>query len=167
MLNCIDETELRRDAFVRVRNHPGATIEDLIDHARAHTRHVKHDGVIIMAGTNDISQNNMEANKNKPNRPTTAHLSELIKELKQQLPAESHIAICQITSRKDSVKAAKDVQRMNEEFKLLAEREHIGFVHTSQFTKDHTGKKGVHPNDRGIDKLHETFEKYVRKISKL
>ena len=120
-----------------------------------------------MAGTNDISQNNIEANKDKPNRPTTAHLSELIKELKQQLPAESHIAICQITSRKDSVKAAKDVQRMNEEFKLLAEREHIGFVHTSQFTKDHTGKKGVHPNDRGIDKLHETFEKYVRKISKL
>jgi len=83
MLNAIDEQDLRRNAFVRVRNHPGATVEDLIDHVRAHTRHVKHDGVIIMAGTNDISRNNLEENKNKPKRPTTAHLAELVKDLKQ------------------------------------------------------------------------------------
>ena len=167
MLNCIDEVDLRRDAFVRVRNHPGATVEDLIDHVRAHTRHIKHDGVIIMAGANDISQNNMDENKDKPDRSTTHHLSELIKELKEQLPPASHIAVCQITARKDSAKATKDVHKLNAEFKLLAEREHIGFVNTSQFTKEHTGKKGIHPNERGVDKLHETFEKYIRKISRL
>lgn len=167
MLNVINEQDLRRDAFVRVRNHPGATIEDLIDHVRAHTRHVKHDGVIIMAGTNDISLNNLDENKSKPNRPTTTHLSELIKELKQTLPAESHVAICQITARKDSAKAMQGVNKLNAEFKLLAEREHIGYVNTSHFTKDHTGKKGVHPNERGLDELHNTFEKYVHKISRL
>jgi len=167
MLNAIDETELRRDAFVRVRNHPGATVEDMIDHARAHCRNIKHDGVIIVAGTNDVSRNNQEENKNKPPRPTGADLSKLIKELKQTLPAESHIAVCQITARKDSTKAMSDVQKLNAEFKLIAEREHIGFVNTSQFTKDHTGRKGVHPNDIGLDKLHSTFEKYVRKISRL
>ena len=60
-----------------------------------------------------------------------------------------------------------DVQKLNAEFKLIAEREHIGFANTSQFTKDHTGRKGVHPNDKGLDKLQSTFEKYVRKISRL
>ena len=168
MLNAIDEKELRRDAFVRVRNHPGATIQDLIDHARAHTRNIKHDGVIIMAGTNDASLNNLEENKNKESRPTTTHLSELINDLKRTLPAQSHIAVCQITARKDSAKAMKDVHRMNAEFKLLAEREHIGYVNTSHFTaRDHTGKKGVHPNDKGLDVLYTTLEKYVSKISRL
>ena len=83
------------------------------------------------------------------------------------MPTEAHIAVCQITARKDATKAAKDVQKLNAEFKLLAEREHIGYVNTSQFTKYHTGKKGVLPNERGLDKLHETFEKYIRKISYL
>ena len=168
MLNAIDEKELRRDAFVRVRNHPGATMEDLIDHARAHTRNVKHDGVIIMGGTNDVSLNNLEENKNKAPRPTATHLSALINDLKQTLPAESHIAVCQITARKDNAKANKDVQQMNDAFKLLAEREHIGYVNTSHFTaRDHTGKKGVHPNDKGLDILYSTLEKYVRKMSRL
>ena len=36
MLNCIDETELRRDAFVRVQNHPGAMIVDLIAKGHAY-----------------------------------------------------------------------------------------------------------------------------------
>ena len=167
MLNCVDETELRRDAFVRVRNHPGATIQDMIDHARAHTRHVKHDAAIIMAGANDISINNMEENKEKPPLATADHLTTLIRELKQQLPAGAHIALCQMTVRDDSAKASNDVRELNAKFKLIAEREHIGFVNTSQFTKEHLGKKGLHPNPRGVGKLHDTLEKYIRKVSRL
>ena len=166
MLNCIDEKDMRRSAFVRVRNHPGATVEDLEDHVRAHTRHVKHDGFIVMAGTNDISINQHSDNKGKPKRDTGAHMQQLIKQIKECSP-DAHIAICQVTSRKDSKGAMKEVTELNQTFKQLAQREKIGFVNTSHFEPRHTGAKGVHPTDNGIDILFETLEKYVHKISRL
>ena len=82
MLNSIDEKQMRRDAFVRVRNYPGATVEDLIDHTCAHIHHVQHDGVIMMAGHNDISINNYDENKNKAKRDTIAHYQSLIRQIK-------------------------------------------------------------------------------------
>ena len=167
MLNCIEEKDMRRDAFVRVRNHPGATVEDLADHIRAHTRHVKHDGVIILAGTNDISRNNHESNKDNPKRDTSAHMQELIKQIKDCTSPDTHIAICQVTARKDKPGIMKDVNELNQKFKLLAQREQVGFVSTSYFRQEHCGKKGVHPSEEGIDIIFETLEKYVRKISRL
>ena len=167
MLNCIDEKDLRRDAFVRVRNHPGATVEDLIDHSRAHTRHIQHDGVIIMAGTNDISINNTDEHKNKPKIDTIAHMQELVKKLKTSLSDTTHIAICQITARRDKKGIMKDVMDLNQKLRQLAQREQIGFVSTSHFEQAHTGKKGIHPSEEGINIIYDTLEKYVRKISRL
>ena len=164
MLNCLDEKDMRRDAFVRIRNHPGATVEDLVDHVRAHTRHVKHDGIIIMAGQNDISRNQ---DKNSPKRDTMAHMQELVKQLKACSPTNAHIALCQVTARKDKPGIMKDVSEMNQQYKQFAQREQIGFVSTSHFEPRHTGKKGVHPNERGIDILFDTLSKYVNKISRL
>jgi len=168
MLNCIDEQSMRQDAFVRVRNHPGATVEDLIDHARAHTRNVQHDGIIIMAGHNDISINNRDENKNQPKRDTISHMQALIRQMKAVTPDNTHIAICQVTGRKDQKGIMKDVNELNSQFKQLAQREQVGFVSTSNFDPfKHTGKKGVHPNEKGIDSIFNTLEKYTRKISRL
>ena len=71
MLNCVDEKEFRRNAFVRVRNHAGATVEDLDDHA-----------VLIMVGTNDISRNNLPENERLPPRKTADHMRELFQQVK-------------------------------------------------------------------------------------
>ena len=167
MLNCIDEQDLREDAFVRVRNHPGATVEDLLDHTRAHTRTIKHDAVIIMAGTNDISANNMKENKDKPKSDIVTHMHYLIKQLKASTSPNAHIAICQITARKDKPNIMKDVSELNHQLRQVAQREQIGFVNTSHFLPRHTGKKGVHPNDDGLEIIYSTLEKYVRKVSHL
>ena len=167
MLNCIDEKDMRRDAFVHVRNHPGATVEDLADHVRAHTRHMKHEGVIIMAGTNDISINNLNENKDTPKRDTSTHMQELVKQIKACTSPDTHIAICQVTARKDKSWIMRDVSELNQKFKLLAQREQIGYVNTGHYKQEHCGKKGVHPTDDGIDIIFETLEKYVRKISRL
>jgi len=164
MLNCLDEKDMRRDAFVRVRNHPGASTTDLIHHARAHSR-TKHDAVIIMGGTNDISTNNLDENKGKQKMDSCANMKNLISELKHSLP-DAHIAICQVTSRKDRPGIMKDVQELNQQFKLLAQREQIGYVNTSHFRPHHTGKKGIHPNEDGVDILEETLLKYISKVSR-
>jgi len=128
---------------------------------------VKHDGVIIMAGTNDLSINNRDENKSNPKRDTSTHMQDLIKQIRSCTSPETHIAICQITARKDKPGIMKDVNELNQKLKLLAQREQVGFVSTSYFKQEHCGKKGVHPSEDGIDIIFETLEKYVRKISRL
>ena len=167
MLNSIDEKKLRRHAFVRVRNNPGATVEDLKDHVKALTRHVKHDAVIIMADTNDISLNNEGVNKNKPKRDTAAHLKELVHQLRESTFPDCHIAVCQVTARKDKPGIMKDVADLNQKFRLVAQQEQIGIVNTGHFQTTHTGQKGIHPNDAGLDVIYETLGKYIHKVSRL
>ena len=159
MLNPIDEKELRRDAFVRVRNHPGATVEDMSDHLRAHTRNVKHDAIIFMAGQNDIS-------RNIPSKQSAENLTKLIQQAKQSAAQNAHIAIMQVTARKDKKGIMNKVNELNREFRQVAQREQVGFVNTSFYQPEHCGIKGVHPNGKGVDILYETFEKYIRKISR-
>ena len=159
MLNPIDEKELRRDAFVRVRNHPGATVEDMSDHLRAHTRNIKHDAIIFMAGQNDIS-------RNIPSKQTAENLTKLIQQAKQSAAPNAHIAIMQVTARKDKKGIMNKVNELNREFRQVAQREQVGFVNTSFYQPEHCGMKGVHPNNKGVDILYQTFEKYIHKISR-
>ena len=165
LLNNVDEQKMRRDAFVRVRNHPGATMQDMIDHVRAHTRHVSHDAAIILAGANDVSINNMDSNK--PKLMTEDHLTTLIRELKQQLPNGAPITICQMLVRDDSAKAASDAKELNAQFKMIAQREQVEFLETKQFKKEHLGKKGLHPSASGVHKLSEILRDHIKKISQV
>ena len=165
LLNNVDEQKMRRDAFVRVRNHPGATMQDMIDHVRAHTRHVSHDAAIILAGANDVSINNMDSNK--PKLMTEDHLTTLIRELKQQLPNGAPITICQMLVRDDSAKAASDAKELNAKFKMIAQREQVEFLETKQFKKEHLGKKGLHPSASGVHKLSEILRDHIKKISQV
>ena len=167
LLNNVDEQKMRRDAFVRVRNHPGATMQDMIDHVRAHTRHVSHDAAIILAGANDVSINNMDSNKNKPKLATEDHLTTLIRELKQQLPNGAPITVCQMIVRDDNAKAASDAKELNAKFKMIAQREQVEFLETKQFKKEHLGKKGLHPSASGVHKLSEILRDHIKKISQV
>ena len=53
----IHQHGLSNESFkVRVKNHPGATAEDICDHLKSEIRK-KPDVVIIHAGTNDLTNN--------------------------------------------------------------------------------------------------------------
>ena len=162
----LTKKELGRHTFVRVKNHPGATVEDLKDHVKANTRHVKHDAVIIMAGANDISLNNREENKGKPKRDTSKHLAELVNLVKDCSQPGAHVAICQVTARKDRPGIMKDVIDLNQKFRHVAQQEKIGFVNTGHFLTSHTGKKGIHPNEEGLEVIYKTLEKYIQKVAR-
>jgi len=118
-----------------------------------------------MAGQNDISRN--QDDKNSPKRDTMKHMQELVTQLKACSPTNTHIALCQVTARKDKPGIMKDVSEINQKYRQFAQREQIGFVSTSHFEQRHTGKKGIHPNERGIDIIFDTLSKYVNKISRL
>ena len=56
-MNGIDQHGLSNESFkIRVKNHPGATTEDICDHLKPEIRK-KRDVVIIHAGTNDLTNN--------------------------------------------------------------------------------------------------------------
>ena len=91
-------------------------------------------------------------------------MTNLIHQVKQSAP-DAHIAIVQVTARKDKKGIMKQVIELNQELKQVVQREQVGFVSTSFYQTEHCGMKGVHPNAKGVDLLYETLDKYVRKIS--
>ena len=156
MLNEIKQSEMRYKHNVLIRNHPGATSEDIIHHVRAHARK-KPNAIIITVGHNDITENRNPANENID---TCDNLRKAIREVRQQLP-ECHISICELTVRRDLNGISKQVNDLNQKLQQLAQREHIGYVRTNTFQLDHLGRHGLHPNGWGKQKLRDILKNYV------
>ena len=53
MIKHVNGHEVSRDDSVKIRCHPGATTDDIIDYVRS-TAFKKPDMIIILTGTNDI-----------------------------------------------------------------------------------------------------------------
>ena len=53
MIEHVNVREVSRDDFVKIRCHPGATTDDIVDYVRP-TGREKLDMIIIHTGTNDI-----------------------------------------------------------------------------------------------------------------
>ena len=168
MLNNLEEKDMQKHHYVTIRNHPGANTDDMVHLARAHARK-KPDAVVVMAGTNDITENRKAEELNKKNGKSTdqipkinscENMQNMIREIKSQLP-EARIAICQVTARKDQPDIMKDVDELNQKLRLLAQREQIDWVKTGTFKKWHTGYHGVHPNPQGKDELKGIFKRYI------
>ena len=56
MLNSLDERGLQKRHHVKIRNHSGATSQDILDHIKPIIRR-KPDTIIVHAGTNDLTAN--------------------------------------------------------------------------------------------------------------
>ena len=171
MLNGLNEQWMRRDHYVKVRPHPGATTDDMIHHVRAHNSK-RPEAVIILAGHNNINENERIDIRNRK-KPRDQHepkinsyesMQAVIKELKEQLPNDVPLAICELTVRDDKKNAMKEVNSINQQFKLLAQREQIGFIEMGSYTRDHLGQKGLHPNLKGSAQLANILTNYVSKL---
>lgn len=166
MLNNIDEKLMRAHNFVRVRNHPGATTEDLLHHMRPHIRKTL-DSVILLAGHNDITENRKDSamGGRKDNLINSAEsMRSVIREIRQSHP-DCQIAICQLTVRNDRAGIMKDVNRINREYAQLAQREQVDLVKMDKFTDQHLGQGGIHPTDRkGKPALAGILTDYVAKL---
>ena len=160
MLNEIKASEMRRHHNVQVRNHPGATSEDMLYHIKAHARK-KPDAVIVTVGHNDISDNRNNTQRQKID--SCDNLQRIIRELKNQVPG-IHVSICELTMRRDHPGIMKDVDLLNQKFRQLAQREQIGFVQTNTFSIDHLGKRGLHPNGWGKQKLRDILKNYISNL---
>ena len=170
LLNGINEQYMRKDHFTQVRNHPGATTEDMLHHIRAHATK-KPEAVIVLAGHNDITANERikEDNRKRPRDQqqdlikSSDSMKKLIKELKSKLP-NAPIAICELPFRNHNPRLMNDEKDINQQFELLAQREQLGYIHMSSYTKEHLGKKGLHPNFKGKAEIANILKSYISKL---
>ena len=99
ILNGIDQHGLSNESFkVRVKNHPGATTEDICDHLKPEIRK-KPDVIIIHAGTNDLTNNSKSLENYK-------HMADSVR---SKLP-NCKLAISNVITRKDKNEIDKKVE---------------------------------------------------------
>ena len=102
MLNCINEG-LSDDRYkVKVKNHSGATTEDICDFIKPEVRKKKTDTIIVNAGTNDITNNTKSFENYK--KITDAIKSKLL---------NCKYAISNVIIRKDKPDTEKKVIEVN------------------------------------------------------
>ena len=95
---------------VRVKNHPGATTEDICDHLKPEIRN-KPDAVIIHAGTNDVTDNSKSLENYK----------RMADSVKSKL-SNCKLAISNVITRKVKNKIDNTVETFNIKLSKFAKR---------------------------------------------
>ena len=123
LLNNIAEKGLQKNKNqrVKVRCHPGATTTDIIDHIKPEIRK-KPDHMIIMAGTNDLSQVDVK---------TFQNLNEVLSLIRTESP-ETNVSISQVPMRKDIINSGQKVADFNSRLKTFTEHHNCGLLNMSK-----------------------------------
>ena len=116
ILNGIDQHGLSNESFnVRVKNHPGATTEDICNHLKPEIRK-KPDIITIHAGTNDLANNSKSENNKR-----TADL------VISKLP-NYKLAISNVITRKDKNETDKKVDTFNINLSKFCKKNKIDII---------------------------------------
>ena len=111
LLNNIAGKGLQKDHHnkVKVRSHPGTTTRDIIDHVRPVARK-KPDKIILMAGTNDLTINNVDYIQN---------LKDILLAIRELSP-ETSLAVTSIPIRRGIPNSDHKVAGFNNKLKTFA-----------------------------------------------
>ena len=145
LLNGIDEKGLSRHHIIKVKNHPGANMEDIADHVRPVIRR-KPDLLIIHAGTNDLTKG----------INTAEVLRETITFIKKESP-ETQIAVSTLITRHDKPGMDKKVQDINRKIKVLCVEEKVKIIDNSNLDEYCLGRGKLHLNRKGKAFLARNF----------
>ena len=152
ILNGISEKGLtKKNHIVKVRPHPGATTEDLVDHIKPVARR-KPNMVILHIGTNDLT--------NGVN--TQGKLQEVMDILRSE-SKDTDIVVSSVVTRKDKNGMPNKVSSLNNGLKTLCMRNQIEFIDNSNLDVSCLGMKKLHLNKKGNSYLANNFNKYLEK----
>ena len=174
MLNGVHEKGLRMDHFVRVRPHPGATSEDMIDFVLPYARQ-QPDVIALHVSTNDLTKkSNKDTATPKERRPyvnTVQCMKEVFDVIKREAP-NTEIVYSLATPRYDKPDMRGRINDINNKMKNLCAQYQIRCIEhknidSSCITKPEfdlatgrkTGRKGggIHPTPKGNNLLASNF----------
>ena len=153
LLNGINEKGLSKRHDVKIVNKPGATSERLLLEDLDNLIKYQPEGVIIHAGTNDLTNGiNMLNNAKK-----------IVKELTTKLP-KVKIAFSGLIARKDKKNLDKNVTETNKRLKNYCRQKDIGYIDNSIITDDSLGIKKLHLNRKGSSFFAKNLLKYLTNV---
>ena len=133
---------------MKVRKHPGATPEGIIDHIKP-VLQKKPDKIIIRTGTNDIS-NGINYLKS---------VIDLVKMTKEATPTTK---ICFSLIRRSDIKDGEEkIMEINNLLKKYCQHNYLDFIDNENLIIEDLGKRKLHPNIKGSKKLVKNFLNYL------
>ena len=144
MLSGIEERRIaKRKRKVKVKNFPGATIDDMYDYIKPLLKKCP-DNIILHVGTNNTV--------NEPSKIVLGKLLDLKKFIEHTLP-ESNVVISNLITRIDNGKASLTVTKTNEHLYGLQ----MDIIDNGNITSNELNKGGLHLNPRDLGKLAITL----------
>ena len=135
---------------VKVNNIPGGTSDIILDKVDNFLKN-KPDGLIVHAGTNDITKG----------KNLLDNVKKILKQVKKLSPI-TEVAFSSIVTRKDKKDVSKTVQDTNSRLKNYCSQKNIDFIQNSNIMEEHLGIKKLHFNRKGNSFLANNFLKYLR-----
>ena len=143
LMNGINEKGLSKNHSVKVNNIPGGTSDVILQKLDNFLKN-KPDGLIVHAGTNDITKGKNLLNNVK------------------KLSSNTKVAFSSIVTRKDKKDISKTVQDTNSRLKNYCSQKNTDFIQNSNIMEEHLGIKKLHLNKKGNPLLANNFLKYLR-----
>ena len=149
----IDEKKICQNGSVKVRVFPGATIEDLKDYYIKPLLRKQPSKVILHVGTNNASVKNAS-----PDQILNA-LLDFKKDIEDQIPG-CIVVLSMPTKRFHNEKLGKIIESLNDKISNLG----IVTVNNNNISRSDIGRKGLHLNARGTNKL---MHRFISKLNRL
>lgn len=154
MLNGQKEVGFRKlQHDVKIRPHPGANTEDLIDHIKPILRRKKADVMIIHGGTNDLTSDG----------ETTKNL-EAINRIAKKISPRTKLVISNCVVRTDTPDGPDKVTNLNTGLKKMCENMKFDLIDNGNITENQLSRGKLHLNNHGNSRLAQNFIKYIRDL---
>ena len=152
ILNGISEKGLtKKNHIVKVRPHPGATTEDLVDHIKPVARRTPN-MVVPHIGSNDLT-----------NGVNTQEKLQGVIDILRSESKDTDIVVSSVVTRKDISGMPNKVSSLNNGLKTLCIRNQIEFIDKSNLDVSCLGMKKLHLNKTGNLYLANNCNKYLEK----
>ena len=151
MIKHVNGREVSRDNSVKIRCHPGATTDDIIDYVRP-TARKKPDMIIIHTGTNDI--------QNKVN--TLQKVRKVITTIKEiDVNNEIQIAFSSVIHRNDQ-DFEEEIKEINRKLENLCKGKGIKFINNTNIDGSCLNRSKLHLNKSGTALLVKNFSQALK-----
>ena len=142
--------KISRSSSVKIRSHPGATTEDLIDYVRP-TARKKPKMMVIHSGTNDLTY--------KVN--TLQKIRKVINAIKENdVNNEIEIVLSSVIHRDDQ-DLEDEINKLNEKLENLCKGKGMRFIDNSNIKSSFLNRSKLHLNKSGTALLTKHFAKMV------
>ena len=146
MIKHVNDHEVSRDNSLKIRYHPGATTDNIIDYVRS-TACKKPDMIIILTSTNEI--------QNKVN--TLQKVRKLITVIKEiDVNNEVEIAFLGLIHHDDQ-DFEEEIKKINRKLENLCKDKGIIFINNNNIDGSCLNRSKLHLNKSGTDQLVKKF----------